>query len=328
MQLVFDAPHCANGEMSLAENRSGTERGPVFVSIATCAYSGATLLAFLLGTHPRIATVGEMDGLIVSEDPDEYRCSCGQKIRTCEFWRAVGDFMQKQGHEFDVGQFNTKCVPGNRGFLRRLRFGSFRNDAVDAWRDSLLESLPGESDRVKSLVERNRAFIGAVLAVTGKNIFVDSSKDRRRVQYLQRFSTIDLRVIHLVRDVRGVVASRLRHGRVRDVRRAAREWVRENQRHERLRQLLPAEKSVRLRYEDLCNDVQRSMRELHDFLRVEPVLVSDFRAVRQHVVGNAMRLDTSSTIQLDERWKTLLAPGELKEIDEVAGAMNHRYSCE
>ena len=56
---------------------------PVFVSIETSSYSGATLLAFLLGAHPQIATIGEMDGLIPRENPDEYFCSCGQLIKRC-----------------------------------------------------------------------------------------------------------------------------------------------------------------------------------------------------------------------------------------------------
>lgn len=298
---------------------------PRFVSIETCAFSGATLLAFLLGAHPRIATVGEMDGLIVREDPDEYRCSCGQKIRTCQFWHAVGNIVREHGHEFDVAHFDTKCDAGNWGILYRLRVGSFRSNVVNSLRDSIYQWMPGERRRIKYLVERNKAFVEAVLAVTGKDIFVDSSKDRCRVRYLQKFSPIDISMIHLVRDVRGVVASRLRRGRITDVKRGAWEWVKENQRHERLRRFFPAGKSVRVRYEDLCRDVQGSLQQLHSFVEVNPVVVMDFRAVPQHIVGNPMRLENSSTIKLDERWKTMLTRDQLREINRIAGALNHQY---
>lgn len=306
---------------NISDHRQNRE----FVSIETCAYSGATLLAFLLGAHPRIATVGEMDGLIVRENPDEYRCSCGVRIRTCQFWQAVGDAMRDRGQEFDIACFNTKCDAGNSGLLHRLRVGSFRNNALDSLRDRALQWLPGESSRLRQVVERNIAFVQAVLDVTGKDIFIDSSKDRCRVKYLQRFSAMDTRVIHLVRDVRGVVASRLRRREITDVKRAAREWLKENRRHERLRSSLPGGKSTRVRYEDVCCDIQGSLTQLYAFLGVDPVMVADLRAVPQHIVGNPMRLENSSTIKLDERWKAVLTQSQLREIDQVAGALNRQY---
>jgi hypothetical protein len=41
-------------------------------------------------------------------------------------------------------------------------------------------------------------------------------------------------------------------------------------------------------------------------------------------VGNGMRLDTSSEIQLDERWREVLGPEELATFDQVAGDVNRR----
>ena len=91
---------------------------PVFVSVQTSAFSGATLLAFLLGAHPEVATVGEMSGLIAREDPETYLCSCGQRIRSCGFWRAVAAEMWDRGHAFDVARFGTDLSLGGSSRCR------------------------------------------------------------------------------------------------------------------------------------------------------------------------------------------------------------------
>ena len=56
------------------------------VYILAPSHSGTTLLARLLGSHPDVYTVGELQPLI-SGDITKYRCSCGALIRECGFWR-------------------------------------------------------------------------------------------------------------------------------------------------------------------------------------------------------------------------------------------------
>jgi hypothetical protein len=298
---------------------------PVFVSVETLAYSGATLLAFLLGAHPQIATVGEMDGLIPREVPDEYLCSCGQRIKVCEFWQSVKIAMQTKGFEFDVAHFDTKFILGGPRLIQYLRMGSSRNHILDSIRDAIFHAWPGETRRLKALVARNVAFIEAVLEVTGKGVFVDTSKDRLRLQSLRKFSTLDVRAIHLVRDVRGVVASRLQREEI-DAREAARQWVKSNQKLRTNLRSLPEEARVLLRYEDLCQDVQGALERLCHFCGVDPgIKVADFRAVPHHIVGNPMRLRAASEIRLDERWKSLLTEDQLKEINQAAGTLSRRY---
>ena len=299
---------------------------PVFVSVETSAYSGATLLAFLLGAHPQIATVGEMSGLIPSEDPGEYLCSCGQKIQECEFWRSIEAAMRDRGIEFEVAHFDTKFALNGPTLVQYLRMGSFRNRYLDLMRDAIFHAWPGEVRQLKALVARNVALIESVLEVTGKGVFVDTSKDRLRLKSLRRFSTLDVRAIHLVRDVRGVVASHLRHKKGMTAREAARQWARLNHRLQVTLQFLPQEKRMLVRYEDLCQDVQSTLKRLYRFLGVDPgVQVMDFQAVPHHIVGNAMRLRGASEIRLDERWKRELTAEQLQEVEGVAGVLGHQY---
>lgn len=299
---------------------------PIFVSVQTSAFSGATLLSFLLGAHPQIATVGEMNGLIEREDPETYRCSCGQRIKECGFWRQVGDEMRRRGFAFDVTHFDTAFALGGSQMLQRLRATSFGSPLLDSLRDWLFLARPGERRRLQALVARNEAFVESVLSVTGKRIFVDTSKDRLRLSMLRRFSRLDLRAIHLVRDVRGVVASRLRREAAIDAREAARQWARLHRRLQAVVNTLPAEKRISIRYEDLCRDVRGTLDRLYSFCGALPdaaPMVS--AAAEQHIIGNPMRLEAQQEIRLDERWRSLLTDDQLQAIQSVAGWLTRRY---
>jgi hypothetical protein len=298
---------------------------PVFVSVETTSFSGATLLAFLLNAHPEIASIGEMNGIFAKEDPNDYLCSCGQKIKSCDFWQAVTWAMHERGHTFDVANFDLEFALGGPEIIQKLRRGSFRNNTLDALRDDILYAWPGERQQIERIVARNQAFIEAILAVTGKKVLVDTAKDRIRLRALRKFSDLDVRVIHLIRDVRGVVASWLRRGRD-NLPEATRQWVKWHRRLEIMWGSLPADQYLRVRYEDLCRDVPATLKQIHHFCGVDDQLeIKDFREAPHHIVGNKMRLANLSQIKLDERWKESLTPTQLREIDQLAGKLNQRY---
>jgi len=297
----------------------------VFVSIQTTAFSGATLLAFLLGAHPQIATIGEMNGLIAREDPEVYLCSCGQKIKECDFWRSVEGAMRARGFEFGVARFDMGFGSGGPWLIQQLRTRSFRNHALNAARDALWQAWPGERHRLKALVSRNEAFVESVLAITDKHVFVDTSKDGLRLGALRRFSRFDVRAIHLVRDVRGVVASRLRRNVGVEAGEAARQWTRLHRRHQKTLDSWPEAHRIRIRYEDLCQDVQGTLGHLYRFCGVDPDFrMMDFRSTSHHIVGNAMRLANLSEIRLDERWRSLLTEDQLREVSGIAGGLSRQ----
>ncbi|MFY1005300.1 hypothetical protein ACNF5F_28245, partial [Escherichia coli] len=67
----------------------------------------------------------------------------------------------------------------------------------------------------------------AVLERTGKRVFVDTARDHQRPKYLRDHPLLDVKVIHLVRDPRGNVASIMKHMGL-DVTTAARQWTHYN----------------------------------------------------------------------------------------------------
>jgi sulfotransferase family protein len=299
---------------------------PVFISVQTTAFSGATLLSFLLSTHPQIATVGEMNGLIARENPEVYLCSCGQKIKDCAFWKSIEIAMRDRGFEFYVDHFGMEFALGGPPVMQYLRTRPFRNGTLEALRDAIFQAMPRERRQLRALVARNEALVDSVLTVAGGRVFVDTSKDRLRLTALRRFSRFDIRAIHLVRDVRGVVASRLQRRRGVDAPEAARQWAKAHQDLQITLGSWPEGKHIQVRYEDLCRDVQGTMERIYRFCEVDPVCGdTDFRASPRHIIGNPMRLSNLSEIQPDERWRSQLTQEQLEEIQRVAGSLSQQY---
>jgi hypothetical protein len=297
-----------------------------FLSIQTSAFSGATLLAFLLNSHPEIVSIGEMNGLIPREDPAKYLCSCGEKIEECRFWSAVCDTMNRQGFEFDTAHFDTKfSISYGSPLMRKLETGSFRSNTLEAIRDGFLYNVLPQRHRMRERIRRNVALIESVLAVTKRSVFVDSSKEYLRPRYLQRFSELEVRVIHLYRDIRGYVASRRNRDPNLTVERIVSQWLRENRRI--LRTLEGFSKSERLvvSYEDLCADPRGVLSRIFRLCGVDPESWNeDCRASPNHIVGNPMRLKQSSEIAVDERWKELLTRHQCEEIERIGGAFHEK----
>ncbi|HZQ07697.1 MAG TPA: sulfotransferase, partial [Anaerolineae bacterium] len=172
---------------------------------------------------------------------------------------------------------------------------------------------------------RNHAFVQTVLEVTGKRVFVDTSKDHRRAVALYG-AGLDVRAIHLVRDPRGVYASRLRHGVELSAREAARQWVHLHRRLERMLRVLPPDHVIRIRYEDLCHYPHVTLKQLYTFCGVKDALpLPELYSSPHHIVGNSMRLAKVSEIRVDESWRERLTRDQITDIQRVAGELCARY---
>lgn len=307
-------------------NKAGLDDKTNFIFIASLPYSGSTLLSFLLATHPQIATIGEMTGVIESEDPDEYLCSCGEKIIECDFWKSIKASMAAKDITFDVANFNMRYMLGTQRYIRRLRTGSLRSNQLEAIRDVLMRWWPGQTQQLKRIGSRNQALVESVLDVTGKPVFLDSSKYHMRIKYQLRYTSLDIKVIHLVRDPRGVVNSYLNYNPGMTSMEAAKLWVYGNHNIERQLHALPNDGFIRVRYEDLCTALDQTLERLYSFCGVEVGFhADDIHSAAHHIVGNKMRLRNLSEIKLDERWKKTLTENQLVEIDKVAKTRRHDY---
>lgn len=318
------------------------------VYILAASHSGSTLLSMLLGSHPLIATAGELKLSTSSMgEISRYRCSCGEFIRRCQFWRDVKKGMETRGFDFDLACAGTSYREVRSRYAQRLLGPMHRGKLLESIRDIALGMSSSWRRKLPDIHRRNAALVSAIAEIAGAKIIVDSSKIAVRLKYLLRNPDLDVKVIRLIRDGRGVALTytdpagfadakdpTLRGGGTGGDRekerlpmaRAAYEWRRNNEEAEHVLRGLDKSRWIEVRYEELCKETEKTLGRLFEFLGLDPgKRTQDFRSAENHVVGNGMRLDTTSEIRLDERWRSVLSEEELRSFACEVGKMNEHY---
>lgn len=168
---------------------SGVERGLQVVAIGGYGRSGSTILDRVLGHHPDILAVGELVNLHHELWRSERYCGCGRRGRECPFWDAVRTHWLAGRDEASITRFiDLRARWIGRTGLRRAR-GS------------------AEQAEVQEFVAEAAGLYAAIRANSSARIIVDSSKTPGWVDVLRRIPGIELKVVHLTRDGRGVIES-------------------------------------------------------------------------------------------------------------------------
>ncbi|HUF40141.1 MAG TPA: sulfotransferase [Anaerolineales bacterium] len=266
-----------------------------YVFIMGLAHCGSTLLTFLVNAHPEIASVGEIERLRLFI-PDSWSrktdgCSCGRSFYACPFWnRALAGFAAR-GHGFDKIDYFNYTPP--------------QKQIAD---------------------EKLKAFVEAVLDVTGKRVFLDASKQPALIEPLFANPYLDVRVINLYRDARASInawlkdlnpeASHLsaRANRLENVLfrtfhawRVIRSWRQKERERQAVLASLPVERVLSVKYETLAAAPRETMEKIFAFLGVEAGqgTVEGFKSsVEHHIIGNPMRISGQERIVVDESWRT------------------------
>ena len=263
--------------------------------------SGSTLLDILLGNAARVVTGGAMDNYL------EWRrrglpCACGLALSECSLWGRVGRQLGPLGrHEKAV---QTR-VEGFGGFIL-----------------SLLGILPRRWRTDYSV------FIGklmaAVAGVGGGAVVVDSSKSTRecvgRPMALSSIPGLDVYVIFLVRDPRGVVWSAMKcagsperrrrfEARAWNFTRTLLSWCMTNILAMVSEARIGNERVLRLRYEDLCRHPEAAMNTIASF--IDEDLSDVVRRIKEDRIvsdghnlgGNRLRFQRNIAVRCDEEWR-------------------------
>ena len=299
--------------------------------ILSANYSGSTLLAMLLGAQPEAFTMGEMR-VPALQNPDTYRCSCGEPIRKCGFWNEVSKRMANKGIAgFDIVHPRLSIHDVDSQYAMRVINAMPRGPLLEGVRSVALSFSPAWAAHLREVHARNAALVEVFQEMSGAKIVVDSSKLALHLKYLLRSDRLKIKALNLIRDGRAVVVSMLGHGFQRGTREqtiaaAAMEWRRTNEASECILATVPASRSMTFQYEELCRQPEATLQNICKFLGMDAQRIElDFRAKTQHVLGNDMRLKSGSDIRLDERWRTALSKEDLGVFDEVAGEMNRKY---
>jgi hypothetical protein len=250
-------------------------RIPVIYILAS-SHGGSTLLDLLLGSHPEIESVGEIERFyrflkdFRENEGVDRRCTCGEHVENCKFWGAV------------------------------------RNEVLSG-KDA------GGGAREEHFNVKNPDFYRAVLKVSGKKVLCDSSKSMDHLKFYRSHpETFDLKIIHLVRDGRAVAYSNEKKGRSyfyflgkwqksnTASARTLKSWSQEN----------PQQFSVRIRYEDICRQPEKTIGTLMAQLGLQfHEQQLRFGELEHHnISGNHMRRNRDSGIRRDTRYLDAVGP--------------------
>jgi hypothetical protein len=320
--------------------------------VLAASHSGSTLLSMVAGAHPEACTVGELKANFLG-NPERYRCSCRELIMECPFWKKVTAAMAAKGIEYDPTRARTSIASIPYPYVKRLLGPLHRGPFLEGIRDAALSLHPGWHRDLKVIQERNAALVNTLQELSGAKVIIDSSKVGLRLKYLLRNPGLDIKIIRMIRDGRAVALTYMDTDSFADatdpslrasgrdvglpglckkmaaglpMESAAREWRRSNEEAECLLAGLDKSQWIEVRYEDLCTETEATLRRIYEFLGLDPAKMErNFRSKEHHVVGNGMRLDTTSEIWLDERWKQHLTKEDLLTFDSIAGDLNRRY---
>jgi hypothetical protein len=302
---------------------SERRRLPV-VYLAGCGHTGSTLLALFLDSHPRIVSVGE-----TSFKPKQQRrgqsnitCTCGRSCVECPFWQEVFRGVNEAGFEFGALQWSNDFRYKNK-FAHRL-LSRYSGSPARRLLQRAAAFLPSHRARLERVRRVNVEFIRTVLRVSRADVFFDSSKKAVRLHNLIETPELDVKVIRLVRDIRGYVSSAKRRGESVDD--AARGWRHVHETLDSITRGLPQDRLMVLRYEDVCRDPATWLRRTYEFCGVDaidppPAVVSS----NHHVLGNNMRRNEKIEIRLDESWRSRLSRDEQQRAQAIAGTFHARF---
>ncbi len=298
--------------------------------IAGMGRSGSTLLDLMLGQIPNLLPVGELRFIWKRGLAQNQLCGCGAPFRDCPFWTAVGDAAFAGWTNVNVDEMVRLEAQVDRH--RFLPFMLFPN----MW--------PAYGRRLRRYTEMLSQLYGGIEAAGQGRVIVDSTKDPPFAFLLRRVPNLDLRVIHLVRDARGVAYSWTK--KVRKPEQVEKvelmdiyspfgmslRWILYNvlvhalQRLGVQRLLVRYETLVTSPVEQLGKIVEAAGQTLGpndlDFLHGNSVEIG----VHHTVAGNPMRFSQGRiSLRVDEQWRTSLAVRHQRLIGAVTWPLMWRY---
>jgi hypothetical protein len=246
-------------------------------------------------------------------DADE-PCGCGCSFHTCPFWTAVGERAYGGWHQLDVEEIRR-----DREKVDRNRFIPFLlapSIAPRRFRESH-QRLALLLSRLYIAADESSEESGASTRTVA---LVDSSKHPSYLFLLRSIPELEVRLLHVVRDPRGVAHSWSKHVKRPEngeemerlgLARACLRWTTHNLLFQ-LAQLLHV-RTVRLPYERFAGNPQ-VLQQVAEELLVAPTEIAlsidchvvDL-AVDHTVSGNPMRFDTGEvTVRRDDQWRTTM----------------------
>lgn len=289
------------------------------VYIGGLGRSGSTLLDRTLGQVPGMVAVGELVFLWERGLLNNELCGCGDPVRACPFWTAVGEEAFGGWDAVDV-----EATEAARKRVDRNRFVPFMRAPTVA---------PGYARAMRSYAQTLGRLYAAITAVAGANVVVDSSKHVSTYELLRRVPGVQRRLVHLVRDPRAVAFSWSRTVQRPDVTdreafmpvlspvRSAEKWLAYNEAFDLLRGGGPR---ILQRYEDVVAAPERQIRRVLDLAGTGDAELPFLDGGRlqlglTHTIsGNPSKFRTGTIdIRADDEWRRAMSVGARRTVTAI-----------
>jgi hypothetical protein len=302
-------------------NTIETNEKITYVYLTSVEHSGSTLMGCLMDAHPEMISIGEYGIDFDKELP----CPCGSSVADCSTWGQWRDTSIERGYEFETGKLNINILSSHSAkFLEKLFHHQFSAQALNQIRD-ILFSRSKFREMADQRINRSIELAEILCEQKGVRVFVDTSKNPLQIRHLARSPGVNLKVISLVRDGRGVMSSLMKK-EGRSPKEAISDWLYGNKHLVRAMQPLPAESKMFIRLEDVCKSPQEILIDLFNFIGVSTDCDLDFSLANRHIVGNGMRMKFDGEVKVpDESWKKHLEPKDLELFEKSAGEINRSF---
>jgi Sulfotransferase family len=272
------------------------------------ARSGSTLLTALLNRVDGFAGLGETHVYWELAGGEE-RCGCGRSLAGCELWGTL--YREQLGRGVDHAELRDSF----RDFVRPRPSSQLRG---------LLARRGGSGGaRLRRYVEATEETYSWLTERTGSSVLVDSSKLPTAADLTAATDSMDVYLVHLVRDPRAVAHSLARQrreagdrsprGALRYLAAAARaslDWTLRNAYAEaKLRR--GSSRCLRLRFEDLTRAPRATVARLLDLVGAAPtpgvfVSADTVELGENHILtGNSVRFQRGAvTVSPAEAWRS------------------------
>lgn len=300
------------------------------VSIIGSGRTGSTLLMLILGSHPECFALGEISKLY--RYYKKKQALCGVCPDTCSFWEQ--QFTKKELDRLTAVLGNTRLNP-----LVPLQLEKKVREILH---------LDGVFNAYSSIFEK-----------LSKTVLIDSSKevDWVKERYKAKEFTagkIQNYLIHMVRDGRATMSSKLRITPGLTATEFSHQWAKRIKETNEFFDKFPSERKMVVRYEKFITENQETLQSLCQLLQIKyvPEMVQYWKHDHHPIAGNTgtrslilkYRNEEGTAVQsqvqqrqgdyydnmglklkLDLRWKNELSSEQLEEFNRIAGDLNKPY---
>lgn len=257
------------------------------VYIVGFPHSGTTLLNRILGTSKNCFAVGELNHLEYAVSGKKGRvCDDGTNLIESKFWKNVLDGVNVDKLiPLDTQQSQKLKLTFSLGLFGKKSMGGITKENL-VEEEKLYANLLKEAKGVKGKTE----------------YLVESSKSLKRLMALGMSDKINLKVIHIVRDGRGVVYSHEKRNKSGTSKYF--NWLFSNF---LTRRYLSKQNSIKLSYDQFVQDPLAHLERINDQFGLEIDLDNFIEDVNKEKFytfsGNPMRFKKLEGIRYDQAWR-------------------------